>query len=1316
MHHYKYITFLIVLLSCIGPVAVAQTQGYTQDEIIKVPSIATEGQVITLPASQKITTRSYTDGLGRTIQTVTLQASPTQKDIVQPILYDNLGNTSTGYLPYTVSSDGSYRPNALVNNGEQRTFYTGTAKVASDTAPYAQQLFETSPLKRLLMAGSVGTGFQVSNGQHYKTANYRTNTTGDNVVMWNTSGVNSGYYSAGSLSVSDATDEDGSEILVFKNNDGQPVLKRQLANQTVGGVLETYFDTYYIYNEAGAVLNVVQPKAVALMQKSNNWSLTQANIANLIFSYQYDNQGRQVQKTIPGGVSLYAIYDPLNRPVLVQDARLRSANQWNYIKYDIKGHPISQGIYTDANHIGQAAMQAYVNTLNYSTVYYEDRSTDVTTGYYTNNVFPTTGIEPLAYSYYDNYDVDNNGTAEYQYQITGLSGESTPMTNTRGMLTAVRSRTVGQGLSNIWLVKVMFYDRNGRAIQTQSNNQLNYAVGVVTDYTTSVLDFVGKAKQTKVVKVTGTTASPVTTSILTTPTYDPMYRVTAVDQSYNNGPAIHIVSYSYNELGQLVEKNLQPGTGAVTQDVTLGSSNSVASGATLNTVAGNSITLSPNFTVASGGTFTATINSGALQSVDFRYNIRGQLTSINNSKLNNDGTTNDDSNDLFGMQLMYDTPDAGITGAVASYSGRLSAVKWMTKDGNGNNTNERSYKYQYDVLNRLTDANYAERTAAATTGFTINPGGFDESGITYDENGNVLTLKRNSSSINASSNTPVDNLNYTYNTTNPNQLQSVTDGTGTSYTGFGFRNLTGSTGNYTYAADGSGNLSADPYKGLGITYNYLNKTDQITVTTATNRYIRYTYDGSGQIIRKQQYDNNVLQNTTDYIDGFVYLNNVLSYFSMPEGRVTNTGGALKPEYIITDQQGNARFSFVDNGSGVAKVVQENSYYAFGLAMANSPVATPTLPNTRLYNGGSEWQNDYNNLPDYYQAFYRNYDAALGRFISLDPMSEVAESMSGYHYASNNPLMYNDPLGDRDKPLPMDNTGGVYIGLLGGGGGSGGGVFGNGRGDFVHDSFDKQRAASDLLFAAQSGDPDAVSAYVKLYGANIYTKGNNLNKNIASGYCDHCRVDLYYDSRGHKISQSVYDGDGSTHFYSAKVSSGQTYIVDGEITELEVNMRNAIEMGVQFNNFVNSVKSAGTDAWNSDWARYMINDELGIHVSATLVPTVGAGYSYNLDLITRGKDAGFHMSHTLSGRAGEEAGISAAVVHGNYNGPVSDITYKSQGGWGADLNLAVGPGNIGGWASFSTDGGKLKTTWTGTSMGIGLGIGGSGGVGYTWIIK
>ena len=135
-------------------------------------------------------------------------------------------------------------------------------------------------------------------------------------------------------------------------------------------------DTYYVYNAAGYPIYVIQPQALVLMAtNNNNYSLTQTGVNNLIFSFIYDNLGRLVQKNVPGSAPVYYIYDPYNRPVLMQDGNLRANNQWNYVKYDAKGRAISQGIYTDntSTHLGglNGGMQAYVTGLaSYSTTNY----------------------------------------------------------------------------------------------------------------------------------------------------------------------------------------------------------------------------------------------------------------------------------------------------------------------------------------------------------------------------------------------------------------------------------------------------------------------------------------------------------------------------------------------------------------------------------------------------------------------------------------------------------------------------------------------------------------------------------------------------------------------------------------------------------------------------------------------------------------------------------------------------------------------------------------------------------------------------------
>lgn len=1064
--------------TCRGQIS-TDYKSYEDNIVIKVQNITSGDQVPGLSVNQAQVTRTYLDGLGRPIQTVAKQSSPAGKDIVQPVAYDGTGVQIKEYLPYAESDgSGSFKTAAAAN---LTAFYANgkSTKVAVDGSPFSQTVFENSPLRRLLQQGGVGDGFQP--GQHFQSIKYRPNTAADAVLQWNTDGsYNTSNYAANSLTVTDATDADGGETLAFKDNNDHVVLKRQLANQTVSGVSETYFDTYYIYNNLGQIKYIVPPKAVAIMNyTSHSYVLSQAGVNNLIFTFGYDSMGRLVEKTVPGSVVVNYVYDPLNRVVLVQDGNLRKGNQWNYVKYDAEGRAVSQGVYVDGTNTSRTLMQAYVSGLTaYATTWYESRLSAGSNGnFYTNSVFPTANITPLAYSYFDDYDLNLDGSPDYTYTSpAGMTAEATQTTLTRGLPTITFKRTIGSGLSNIWLTSVTFYDKRGDAIQVKSNNQLNYTnSATVTDSKTYDPDFTGKTLQSKVVKITGSGAAN-TVSVLTTFTYDANnIRLTAIDQTYNTQSLIHIATYTYNELGQVVLKKLS-------------------------------------------------VNPTALQNVDYRYNTRGQILSINNSTLTNDsGTdnTNGDTNDLFGMGLLYDKADANV-GNTGSYSGRITGIKWMTKNAaNTGNLNERSYKYSYDLLDRLAAATYAERLPGGTGTFALNSGGFNESGISYDENGNLLTLSRNQSTVGGSTVTPIDNLHYTYNASNPNQLQSVTDGTGGSYAAYGFKNITGSSTNYAYDPIGDGNLTSDYYKGLTIGYNVLNRTDKTTVTSATGRYINYTYDAGGNLIRKQQYDNSAVQTTTDYIDGFVYLSTVvqpastLSYFPMPEGRVMYiTSTSLKPEFVITDQQGNARFSFRDNG-GTIQLEQENSYYAYGLAMA--PIITGPTPNTRLYNGGSEWQNDYANLPDYYQTGFRNYDAALGRFVAVDPIAESAESMTGYQYANNNPVVNNDPGGDA---VVNDPEGNRYLPpILQGGGNIGGALGGNLGGALPEDP---------LFQWALSGDPRGVEAYANEYGSPISVAALN-------DYIDVHPNDFYADNGlewNNQQQDNTYDkngfNDGNVH--------------------------------------------------------------------------------------------------------------------------------------------------------------------------------------------
>jgi RHS repeat-associated protein len=962
------LTELALLLSLNKAYAQVSYPWYVQTDIAKASGATNDTLLYGLTPQNRQTTRVFMDGLGRSIQSMALQASPQGNDVVQPIVYDNLGRQTVSYLGYAGKSTdtmGQYRSNALT---AQAAFYNQTTQylIAVDTAAHARQVFETSPLQRLLETGMAGAGYQPGDAgtQHYKTVSYRPNkfTADSNIYITGTTGVisTSAVYADDALWVTDAIDEDGHEGLVFKDLAGRVIMKRQKTGITA----DPNYDTYYVYNFAGMLAYILPPKAVSLLKAHPTYNLATAQVANLIYSYAYNNLGLLYAKTVPNKGTTFIIYDPQNRPLLMRDSAMYAKHQWHYFKYDARGRVISTGIYTNASYPTYSAMLGYVATAYGTTYWYEIRTVTASAHYYTNQVFPTAGLTPLTYNYYDGYTYPGSHY-KYGYVKQTLPNEETATADSlEGVPTMTLRYTLGPGIATpIWLMTATFYDKYGHVIQTRSNNQLDYTTDTLTDTKTIVPDFTGKPLVTKALVKSGS-GTTYTNSVTSTFNYDYFnMRLFSIDQVYNSQASKRIASYIYNEAGQLILKKLD-------------------------SVGGN-----------------------WLQNEDFRYNIRGQLTTINNSQLNGDGgKTNNDSNDLFGMQIMYDQPDANIGAVTPSYSGMISAVKWMTRNSSSVKTNERSYAYTYDKLGRDTSAYYAERDTGSTSTFNVNNHGFDENGIRYDENGNIINLKRTTSSgVGATSYTVADNLTYGYDGTMPNKLNTVTDA-GSSTLGFITPN--GTTGSYGY--DVNGNLISDPYKGLTLKYNYmLNLADSIMQTSTI--YLSYTYDADGNVLRKQQYTSGTMTTQTDYINGFVYITSggvpTLSYITNAEGRVVNNSGTLTQEYIFTDQQGNARFSFQES-SGAILAKQENSYYPLGETYTSSTLSPPTVPNKKLVNGGSEWQNDMSNMPDYQQTTFRNYDAEIGRFIAVDPDPESAEDMSVYQYAGNNPISNNDPTGGK----------------------------------------------------------------------------------------------------------------------------------------------------------------------------------------------------------------------------------------------------------------------------------------------------------------
>ena len=132
-----------------------------------------------------------------------------------------------------------------------------------------------------------------------------------------------------------------------------------------------------------------------------------------------------------------------------------------------------------------------------------------------------------------------------------------------------------------------------------------------------------------------------------------------------------------------------------------------------------------------------------LQEVDYAYNIRGWLTSVNQPQ--NLGK------DLFGFELKYQNPVSNGKDT-PKYNGNISQMDWKTRS---NNEELRRYTYQYDDLNRLTKSFYSKPLAVQP-----NTGSYDEY-LSYDVNGNIKTLSR-FGDMDKPQAVKIDELSYTY--------------------------------------------------------------------------------------------------------------------------------------------------------------------------------------------------------------------------------------------------------------------------------------------------------------------------------------------------------------------------------------------------------------------------------------------------------------------------------------------------------------------------------------------------------------------------
>ncbi|MDW7691154.1 DUF6443 domain-containing protein [Flammeovirgaceae bacterium SG7u.111] len=874
----------------------------------------------TLPANplgltkeQAQSSTQYFDGLGRPIQTVIKAGSPTGKDMVSPVLYDEFGREAFNFLPYVASdSTGTYKSMTGIvdpvasptpyQGSEQYDFYnSGTIGngITGDTKPYSKTAFEASPLNRVLSETGAGAN-------------------------WHNLGKNVQFFE-----MVNATENDIEDIVLPRDQAEYPINTNSgnLIGAAKSVTLEPGF-TFTATANGSATVYISQYKASEVHQ----WSIENGSPQN---EGLYPMGEIYVKQVIDeNGQSMYEFTNKSGQVILkkseVASETVTSGSEsstetvftWTYYIYD------------DFGNLRFVLAPEAFETLKENSWTWNSKAADLSFEYrydgrnrMTEKRIP--GMEGFVYMVYDKLDrlvltqdpVQRNSSlwAFTKYDVFNrpvLTGITTitaaSQSAAQGLVDTHGTFNESRGSSILGYTSVAYPSNQQESAYLSATyyDDYEWSPSLSFDDTQSGKGFDDDYFTRLKGQVTGSKTRILGTSdwLETVIWYDDRYRpIQVVTQNNLEGSDRVYTQYDF--------------AGRVTKTRTLHKAQGKADIAILKTFAldhlgnvtqidheiegtGHTETIAMNTYNALGQLQNKVLNndSGSGETAAYAYNIRGWMKSINGaSDPNNMG-----NNKLFNMELFY---ESGF--GTAQYNGNIAGVKWQT----ATTDMERNFQYSYDKLNRLTAANY---------GFDQNFNSdedYDVSNITYDLNGNILSLNRKGLTQQVQEQKSygyIDQLSYSY---DGNRLLGVTDGTsGNDHEVAGdFKD--GNTSGNDYAYDANGNLVKDLNKGIkdgsgnGITYNHLNLPSVIKFGSSDKR-IEYTYDAAGIKLQKKVFEGGALKKTTDYVGEFVYEDGELQFMHMAEGRVLpksalpfENGDGYVYEYHYKDHLGNLRVSF-----------------------------------------------------------------------------------------------------------------------------------------------------------------------------------------------------------------------------------------------------------------------------------------------------------------------------------------------------------------------------------------------------------------------
>ena len=842
---------------------------------------------------QCLQTIDYFDEWGRKQQTVQKGITPQGEDLATYHEYDTAGNPYKNWLPTTITGNaGKFVPLDNLKSNSNNT-YDG------DKYAYSLDVYEESPLKRIIekyapgeywVGDPTGCSYTYTILPSTSICHYMAyDGSCDTIVNIKLSGM----YAIGELLVESKVDEDSDTTKVYTDKEGRCIMEEK------NGLC-----TYYVYDDRSRLRAVLPPQlSAALTTAESTWNNASSKLLRqYAYLYTYDGENRCSHKRSPSTSWLYCYYDKSGKLILSQDGNQRKNGECTFTIPDTNGRVVLTGVCRNT-------CPAFSNPLkNIIVRAIRNNQTNVTKGY---GISGFTLISPVIQfiRYYDDYDFmgKNNipTSVERMLSYEVASGYGTRYT---GNPIGFQTGEIIQLTDESYIYRVMYYDERGRLIQKHSTNHMGGSEHIWYNR-----NFTGKVIKNKSVR-TATGKNSLTE--IYDYYFDHSGRLTDVYHQLDNNVRIKLLSYTYDELGRMVNRK---------------------------------------------------VHNLSSSSLNYRYNIRNWLLKI-------DG-------ELFKETLYYNGNEP-YNNPFSNYSnkGNICGMTWQS----GNEKKLRGYEFFYDRQDRLTTAKYAEGT---NTKMDLNSNRYTEQVTGYDKNGNILALQRYGQT-GASSYGLIDNLTFTL---NGNQLNRVDDAvTSSAYNnGFEFKDAVKQANEYAY--DANGNLTKDLNKNISnIQYNCLNLPSKATFTDGST--IEYTYAADGTKLRTKHVINGTTT-TTDYCGNVIYENGVQKLLLTEAGYLTLADS--KYHYYLQDHQGNNRVVIDQNGT----VEETNHYYPFGGVFANSTSVQPYK-----YNGK---ELDTKKGLNWYDYGARHYDAAIGRFATVDPMGEKYYPWSPYTYCLDNPIKYVD---------------------------------------------------------------------------------------------------------------------------------------------------------------------------------------------------------------------------------------------------------------------------------------------------------------------